>query len=463
MADWNKPHWWTESEIEILKNNYETKTDKEMILLLPDRTINSIRGKAKSLSLNKKYKRKRINNFDNTKNLSNCKFGILTALKKVNENEIDCKTVWECKCDCGKIHYAKTNCLLKGNIKSCGCLKNRKGSENPQWRGYEEIGKRFWRRYVNNAKQRGIEFNITIEEIWDLINKQNFICCLSGEEISFKEETASLDRIDSNGGYNLNNIQWVHKDVNKMKMYFNENYFLDLCYLVTNKDCLILKPYEFKEIQHTWNWKGYGNISGYLWQNIQKDKYLIRPTKTIGFNLKIEEAWQLVLEQGYRCKLTGLPLYFAQVNTEKSEASLDRIDSAGNYDLNNVQWVIPKINLIKGELDEKYFKEMCCKITNHKKHNISEEMLGKINEFKYNKSRHRRENRGVFQRGTGWGACICDFYLGGFKTKEEAQHNYDYHYLKLFNNKDNLHFPEYDYTNFVPKKLFVTKRKKRSK
>ena len=44
-----------------------------------------------------------------------------------------------------------------------------------------------------------------------------------------KLQTASLDRIDSTKGYSKDNIQWVHKDINCMKMDFSQQYFIDLC------------------------------------------------------------------------------------------------------------------------------------------------------------------------------------------------------------------------------------------
>jgi len=46
----------------------------------------------------------------------------------------------------------------------------------------------------------------------------------------FKERgDASLDRIDNSKGYHLNNVQWVHKDVNRMKWIFEQDYFIKLC------------------------------------------------------------------------------------------------------------------------------------------------------------------------------------------------------------------------------------------
>ena len=47
-----------------------------------------------------------------------------------------------------------------------------------------------------------------------------------------KNRTASLDRIDSNKGYTIDNVQWVHKDINKMKMDLEEDVFIDNCKLI---------------------------------------------------------------------------------------------------------------------------------------------------------------------------------------------------------------------------------------
>lgn len=71
--------------------------------------------------------------------------------------------------------------------------------------------------------------------VWELFLKQERKCALSKEEIRFpsnykdKTGTASLDRIDSNLGYVEGNVQWVHKDVNKMKSDFSEEYFICWC------------------------------------------------------------------------------------------------------------------------------------------------------------------------------------------------------------------------------------------
>ena len=46
--------------------------------------------------------------------------------------------------------------------------------------------------------------------------------------------TASLDRIDSTKGYTKNNIQWVHKTINKMKNVLHDEEFIQWCNLIAN-------------------------------------------------------------------------------------------------------------------------------------------------------------------------------------------------------------------------------------
>lgn len=60
-------------------------------------------------------------------------------------------------------------------------------------------------------------------------------CALSGRPIVYKVRprdstaTASLDRIDSTKGYVKGNVQWVHKDINRMKQDIDDETFIALC------------------------------------------------------------------------------------------------------------------------------------------------------------------------------------------------------------------------------------------
>lgn len=81
---------------------------------------------------------------------------------------------------------------------------------------YKDIPRHLWYALRVGAKSRNLVVEITPKNIWDLFIKQNRLCALSGIEIYFgktknEETTASVDRIDSNLGYIITNIQIVHK------------------------------------------------------------------------------------------------------------------------------------------------------------------------------------------------------------------------------------------------------------
>ena len=146
--------------------------------------------------------------------------------------------LWLCKCECGIEKVIKEDSLKTGNTKSCGCSKRKTGKDNHCYKGYEKITGRFWSSIQQSAKVRNLDFNITIEYIWDLFNHQNGKCKISRSYIYFgsSKNTASLDRIDSKKGYIKGNVQWVHKIVNQMKWDSNQEEFIQWCKQIANNN-----------------------------------------------------------------------------------------------------------------------------------------------------------------------------------------------------------------------------------
>ena len=74
---------------------------------------------------------------------------------------------------------------------------------------------------------RNIPFEIDIQTMNEVLEESNFICALSG--IRLDKNSWSLDRIDSSAGYTRDNIQYVHKDINRMKNKYSQEYFIKMC------------------------------------------------------------------------------------------------------------------------------------------------------------------------------------------------------------------------------------------
>lgn len=113
---------------------------------------------------------------------------------------------------------------------------------------FGEISGKYWSSLIKNAKKRNIAITTTIEEAWEIFLKQKKRCFYTGLKITHKKYlkrinnkeiyslgTASLDRKNSDLGYTKDNIQWVHKDVNYMKMNLKEKYFVKLCKLISRR------------------------------------------------------------------------------------------------------------------------------------------------------------------------------------------------------------------------------------
>lgn len=151
------------------------------------------------------------------------------------------QTYWFCRCMCESVSSVSQTHLLTGHSKGCRACSHPTGKNSKLWKGAGDISGNFLYSLKNNAKSRNIDLSVTGQELWDLFINQNKKCALSGMPISLKmtrfedksNSTASIDRINSNEGYTLKNVQWVHKDINFMKQSYSQDYFVSLCESVT--------------------------------------------------------------------------------------------------------------------------------------------------------------------------------------------------------------------------------------
>ncbi len=170
----------------------------------------------------------------NFKDLTGMVFGSLVVTASL-PNATRGRAVWQCVCNlCGRSIKCFSGNLLTGKSRTCGCTRKLRGKDNKSWRGYEGLSGWFWHR--NQGRGSKFENNLPIEYGWELFVAQQGTCALSGLPIEVPRNhterhkaTASLDRIDSTRGYEVGNVQWVHKDINRMKNSYDQDYFISMC------------------------------------------------------------------------------------------------------------------------------------------------------------------------------------------------------------------------------------------
>lgn len=174
-------------------------------------------------------------------NLIGKKFGKLIVISEAPYRKNDPAPYWKCECECGNITEVRSQNLTQNITKSCGDGKHKTGEAHYGWSGYEDISGTYYCSLKKGARRRKIPFKITISQMWEQFIKQDRKCSFTGLLLTFNKNqrdsngTASLDRIDSSKGYVAGNIQWIHKDINRMKNSFPQQHFVEMCELVSKQ------------------------------------------------------------------------------------------------------------------------------------------------------------------------------------------------------------------------------------
>lgn len=204
-------------------------------------------------------------------------YGLLTVVSFYDRQ----KTIrrYLCTCACGNFTIMRMDLIKSPNVLSCGChikrynelrtafkglqnltrlekkvidqgkitpeikskidrtnnkLKMRESIKNAKYPDIGNLHKKHWKNILSSADRRGIIVEVNQEYCWELYKKQQGLCALSGIPITLGEKnTGSLDRINSLKNYTPDNIQWVHKSINKMKSNLKQEQFVDFCRKVT--------------------------------------------------------------------------------------------------------------------------------------------------------------------------------------------------------------------------------------
>nr|QBK93916.1 MAG: hypothetical protein LCPAC406_02300 [Pithovirus LCPAC406] len=228
-------------------------------------------------------------------------------------------------------------------------------------------------------KERGLDMSITKKAFFRLYDDQKEICpgthfnlqCVMKCDTNKNSRihtghyfNISSDRIDSNLGYIEGNVQLVTVGYNIIKGTLKESFLFRLCHDIDSHS---------EKISTSKKAKIDSIMEAFIRFKVTKARYRSRnSTKNIGFDLIPIQVYKMYEDQGGVCNISGRMITSNTDNRLRPKVgrhhfreenymnlSIDRIDSSGDYTIDNIQLVSSCINFMKKDMCQDIFLKFC--------------------------------------------------------------------------------------------------------
>ena len=154
------------------------------------------------------------------------RYGHLVVLTDTGQNDKGGKSLWLCRCDCGKETIKASGNLTSGNTRSCGLC-----SREPLPLGLDKQGRavlRLFKSYQFAARGRGREWWLSIDEFRALVLDDCFYCGSPPSRLHANFLFNGIDRIDNDWDYTPQNTRTCCKRCNMAKGRQSEADFINM-------------------------------------------------------------------------------------------------------------------------------------------------------------------------------------------------------------------------------------------